>query len=76
MLNSNFGFNALKTIHRKISNLKFDYYLLSTNNLLIYGSIGTLMIILIWIYLNSIILLTGFELNASINNASVNKEKL
>ena len=42
----------------------------------IYGSIGTLMIILIWIYLNSIILLTGFELNASISNASVNKEKL
>ena len=30
------------------------------------------MIILIWMYFNSIILLTGFELNASISNA---KEK-
>ena len=38
-----------------------------------YGSIGTLLIILIWIYTNSIILLTGFELNASISNA---KKKL
>ena len=32
----------------------------------IYGSIGTLIIILLWIYFNSIILLTGFEINVSI----------
>ena len=41
----------------------------------VYGSIGTLMIILIWMYFNSIILLTGFELNASISNAK-EKEKI
>ena len=35
----------------------------------IYGSIGTLIIILLWIYLNSIVLLLGFELNASIVHA-------
>ena len=35
----------------------------------IYGSIGTLIIILLWIYLNSIVLLIGFELNASIAHA-------
>ncbi len=35
----------------------------------IYGSIGTLIIILIWIYINSIVLLVGFELNASIVHA-------
>jgi membrane protein len=34
-----------------------------------YGSISTLMIILLWIYLVSIVLLIGFELNASIKNA-------
>ena len=34
------------------------------NNL--YGSIGTLLIIMIWMYINSIILLIGFDLNASI----------
>ena len=32
----------------------------------IYGSIGTLIVIMIWLYLNSLILLVGFELNASI----------
>lgn len=37
----------------------------------LYGWIGTLMIILIWLYLNSIALLIGFELNLSIKAASV-----
>ncbi|WP_353183177.1 YihY/virulence factor BrkB family protein [Parapedobacter lycopersici] len=32
----------------------------------LYGSIGTLIVIMIWIYLNSLILLVGFELNAAI----------
>jgi len=36
----------------------------------LYGSIGTLMVILIWLYLNSIALLIGFELNVSIKAAS------
>jgi membrane protein len=33
----------------------------------IYGSIGTLIVIMIWLYLNSLIILIGFELNASID---------
>ncbi|MGE6219229.1 YihY/virulence factor BrkB family protein [Nubsella zeaxanthinifaciens] len=33
----------------------------------IYGSIGTLMVVMIWLYLNSLILLVGFELNASVD---------
>lgn len=33
----------------------------------VYGSIGTLIVIMIWLYLNSLILLLGFELNASID---------
>lgn len=32
----------------------------------IYGSIGTLIVMMIWMYLNSLIILIGFELNASI----------
>lgn len=32
----------------------------------LYGSIGTMIVIMIWMYLNSLILLIGFELNASI----------
>jgi membrane protein len=35
----------------------------------LYGSIGTLIIIMIWLYLNSIALLIGFELNVSIKAA-------
>ena len=33
----------------------------------VYGSIGTLIVIMIWLYLNSFILLLGFELNASVD---------
>lgn len=40
----------------------------------VYGSIGTLIIILLWMYFNSIILLIGFELNASIFNAKKQKK--
>ena len=50
-----------------ITSIIFSYYI---NNFSqynqIYGSIGTLIIILLWMYFNSIILLTGFEINASI----------
>ena len=33
----------------------------------LYGSIGTLIVILLWIYLNALVLIIGFELNASIS---------
>ena len=39
----------------------------------LYGSIGTLIVILIWLYLNSVALLVGFELNVSIRAATFNK---
>lgn len=32
----------------------------------LYGSIGTIIVIMIWMYLNSLIILIGFELNTSI----------
>lgn len=32
----------------------------------LYGSIGTLIVILLWIYINALVLIIGFELNASI----------
>jgi membrane protein len=42
----------------------------------LYGSIGTLMVILVWLYLNSIAILIGFELNVSIMAARAEgKEK-
>lgn len=39
----------------------------------VYGSIGTLMVIMLWLYFNSLVLLLGFELNASISHAKDNK---
>lgn len=39
----------------------------------VYGSIGTIIVILMWLYLNSLALLVGFELNASILHAKKDK---
>jgi membrane protein len=41
----------------------------------LYGSLGTLMVVLIWLYLNSIAILIGFELNVSILAARTEKEE-
>lgn len=35
----------------------------------LYGSLGVLIVLMMWIYLNSLVLLIGFELNASILQA-------
>jgi len=65
------------TIFIIITSIGFNYYInhFAQYNK-VYGSIGTLMIILLWMYFNSIILLTGFELNASISNAKKKSENL
>jgi membrane protein len=42
----------------------------------LYGSVGTLMVILIWLYLNSIAILIGFELNVSIMAARIENEEM
>jgi len=69
--------SILATLGIIITSIGFNYYInhFSQYNK-VYGSIGTLMIILIWMYFNSIILLTGFELNASISNAKEKKQDL
>ena len=41
----------------------------------LYGWIGTLMVILVWLYLNSIALLIGFELNVCIKAAKEEEER-
>lgn len=40
----------------------------------LYGSIGTLLILMFYIWINCMILLLGFELNATINKLKVKKE--
>ena len=67
--------SSLATLLTIIVSFLFSFYI---NNFgqynKLYGSIGTLLVILLWFYINAIILLTGFELNASIKNASIEKE--
>jgi len=67
--------STLATILVVITTLGFNYYVdnFSRYNVL-YGSLGTLMIVLIWIYVNSISVITGFELNVSIRNAGINRD--
>lgn len=45
-----------------------------SNYNLIYGSIGTLLMLMFWIYFNCIVLLVGYELNISIYNGSIIKK--
>jgi membrane protein len=51
-----------------LTSIGFTYY---TNNFssynTVYGAIGTLIVVMIYLYLNSMILLIGFELNASVD---------
>jgi membrane protein len=67
--------STLATILVVITTLGFNYYVdnFSRYNVL-YGSLGTLMIVLLWIYVNSISVITGFELNISIRNAGINRD--
>ena len=60
--------SIIATILAVITSLGFSYYInnFSSYNK-IYGSIGTLIILMLWLYLNSLILLIGFELNASLD---------
>jgi membrane protein len=48
----------------------FSFFIaqLNTYNRL-YGSLGTLMLLLVWVNANSAVLLLGFELDASIEKA-------
>ena len=60
--------SILATTLAVLTSLGFTYYInnFSSYNKL-YGSIGTVIVVMLWLYLNSLILLIGFELNASID---------
>ena len=60
--------SILATTLAVLTSLGFSYYInhFSQYNK-IYGSIGTLIVLMIWLYLNSLIILIGFELNASVD---------
>ncbi len=62
--------SILATLLVVVSSIAFGYYVdnFAQYNKL-YGSIGTLLVIMLWIYVNAIGLIIGFELNASIAGA-------
>ncbi len=52
----------------------FAYYVNNFGNYnKFYGSLGTIIVLLVWVEFNSIILLIGYELNASIQKAVLTK---
>lgn len=52
-----------------LTSLIFNYYVSNFSNYnKLYGSIGTLIILMLYIQFNSMMLLLGFEFNASIEN--------
>lgn len=67
--------STFTTIFSMILGYAFAFYV---NNMAmynkLYGSIGTLIIILLWIYFNAFVLLIGFELNASIQQAGFKRK--
>ncbi|MDR2911607.1 MAG: YihY/virulence factor BrkB family protein [Bacteroidales bacterium] len=65
---------TLATILSIFTIIGFTYYINNFSRYnIVYGSLGTLLIILLLIYVMSLILLIGFELNASIHEAHSKK---
>jgi membrane protein len=69
--------STLATVATLVVSWGFSYYVTHFGSYdKLYGSLGTLIVLLLWINMNSIILLIGFELNASISNAKRQKIEL
>ncbi len=59
-----------------LASLLFTFYVNNFANYnKLYGSIGTLIVIMLWILIVSFILLLGFDLNTSINQAQKSRSK-
>lgn len=62
--------SSLATFLLIVTSLGFNYFVTNFGSYnKVYGSIGTLMIILIWLYINSLVMLIGYELNVAIRKA-------
>ncbi|HPB25633.1 MAG TPA: YihY/virulence factor BrkB family protein [Bacteroidales bacterium] len=66
--------STLATLLFIVTTIGFKFYVENFGSYnAVYGSIGTVIVILMWLYLNSLALLVGFELNASILEAKKDK---
>lgn len=69
--------SSLATLLIILTTLGFNFYVDNfTRYNILYGSIGTLLVVMLWIYINSFSLLIGFELDASIYQAKKSHRKL
>ncbi len=69
--------SSLATLLVLITSLGFSQFVESFGQYnKLYGSIGTLVIVMLWMLFNSIALLIGFELNASIEDAKLREMEL
>lgn len=69
--------SSLATMMSLLLLVGFDFYVSSfTRYNALYGSIGTLIVVMMWLYFNSIALLIGFELNVSILKAREGIERV
>ncbi|MDX8046896.1 YihY/virulence factor BrkB family protein [Gracilibacillus sp. S3-1-1] len=65
------------TICWQLTSLAFSYYVTSLGNYsATYGSLGGVIILMIWFYLSGIIIITGGEINAQIEENMVKVERL
>ncbi|WP_461207125.1 YihY/virulence factor BrkB family protein [Clostridium sp. DL1XJH146] len=56
-----------------LSSILFSYYVNNFNNYSrLYGGIGAVIALLLWLYISSLIILIGGEINASLNKAELN----
>ena len=57
-----------------LSSLAFSFFVNNFANYnLLFGSLGTIIVLLLWMHINAIVLIIGFELNASISNVRLKK---
>jgi len=61
---------SFATLGLIIVSLLFAWYVNNFGNYnKLYGSVGTVLVVMLWLYFNSIVLLIGFEINTSIEKA-------
>ncbi len=69
---------TVATILSILVSMGFSYWVNNFNKLnLIFGSIGTIMLLMIWLNINAFVMLIGYEINASIQyNRTLRSKKL
>ena len=69
---------TVATILSVIISVVYSYWVSNFNKLnLIFGSIGTIMLLMIWLNINAFVLIVGYEINASIHiNKTYRTKKL